>query len=141
MKVVIIFASFVGNTETMARYLVQGLESNGHEVTSKDVIYAKPGEMLDYDMILLGSPTYEPRMIHDDMLSFYEEMQDLDLSEKKAAAFGPGDTAWPDFCTAVEMLELRLKECGAKIVQDCLMVDGIVEEAEQKTIEWAKSLG
>jgi len=39
------------------------------------------------------------------------------------------------------MLEMRLKECGAEIVQDCLMIDGIVEEAEQQTIDWAKSLG
>ncbi len=140
LKVIIIFASFVGNTETMAEYLKATLQSSGHQVESKDVVFATPNELLNHEVILLGSPTYEPRMIHDDMLDFYDDLQKLDLSGKKAAAFGPGDTAWPDYCTAVEMLEDRLKECKAEIISPCLMVDGVVEEAQASIQTWAKSL-
>lgn len=139
MKVIVVFASFVGNTETMSNYIVRGLEQNGHEVLAKDVIYSKPEELLDYDLILLGSPTYEPKMIHDDMLPFYDTLATMDLSGKKAAAFGPGDSAWPDFCTAVEMLEERLKETGAEIVATSLTVDGIVEEHEERITAWGAS--
>ena len=141
MKVIIVYASFVGNTETMSNYIVRGLESNGHEITAKDVIYSKASELMDYEMILIGSPTYEPKMIHDDMYGFFEELGTLDLKGKKAAAFGPGDSAWPDFCTAVEMIEERLTECGAELVSKSLMVDGIVEEAEQTCVDWGAALG
>jgi len=140
LKVIIVFASFVGNTETMAGYIRDTLLAAGHDVVCKDVIYAGLDEIHDYDVILLGSPTYEPKMVHDDMLEFYESLANLDLSGKKAAAFGPGDTAWPDFCTAVEMLEERLQKCGAEIIAAGHMVDGVVEDARDQTEGWARSL-
>ena len=140
LKVIIVFASFVGNTETMAEYISATLEGTGQKVELKDVVHAHAQEILDYELILLGSPTYEPRMIHDDMLTFYSDLAALDLSGKKAAVFGPGDTAWPDYCTAVEMLEERLKECQAELIAPGLMVDGVVEEAQASIESWASSL-
>jgi flavodoxin I len=80
-------------------------------------------------------------MIQEDMISFYEQLPRLDLSGKRAAAFGPGDSAWPDFCTAVEMLEARLRECGAQIIAPLFTIDGIVEDYEDETIAWAKGIG
>jgi flavodoxin len=77
VRAIIVFGSFVGNTETLAGYIKRGLEQAGHVVTSKDVVYASPEELLDYDLILLGSPTYEPKMIQDDMLGFFERLKSL----------------------------------------------------------------
>ncbi|MDQ3024576.1 MAG: flavodoxin domain-containing protein [bacterium] len=140
MRAIIVFGSFVGNTETLSGYVKRGLESAGHTVVMKDVVYADVKELLDYELILLASPTYEPKMIQDDMIGFYEKLRELDLSGKKAAAFGPGDTAWPDFCEAVHYLEKRLRESGAEIVSEMLMVDGVVEEHEKTAVEWGKSV-
>jgi flavodoxin I len=136
LRAIIVFGSFVGNTETLAGYVKRGLEQAGHTVVMKDVVYADASELLDYELILLASPTYEPKMIQDDMLGFYERLSELDLSGKKAAAFGPGDTAWPDFCEAVHYLDQRLRERGAEIVSAPLMVDGVVEEHEQAAVAW-----
>src|SRR5688500_18738209 len=106
----------------------------------KDVVYADVAELLDYELILLASPTYEPKMIQDDMLGFYERLNELDLTGRKAAAFGPGDTAWPDFCEAVHYLDTRLRERGAEIVAEPLLIDGVVEEHEKEAIQWASSI-
>ncbi|MCH7472457.1 flavodoxin domain-containing protein [bacterium] len=140
MKVIIVFGSFVGNTETVAGYVQRGLEQAGHEVTCKDAVYSDIEELEDYELILLGSPTYEPKMVQDDLLDFFEALADVDLSHKKAQAFGPGDTAWPDFCVAVDMLEERLRECGAEMIGEKFTIDGVVEDFEQETINWAKTL-
>jgi len=140
MRTIVVFGSFVGNTETLAGYVKRGLEAAGHTVVLKDVVYADPEELKDYDLIVLGSPTYEPKMIQDDMIPFYEKLKEVDLSGKKAAAFGPGDTAWPDFCEAVKYLEERLTHCGAQIVCESLMIDGVVEDQEDAAISWARQI-
>jgi flavodoxin I len=140
LRAIIVFGSFVGNTETLSGYVKRGLEQAGHVVVMKDVVYADAAELLDYELILLASPTYEPKMIQDDMIGFYEKLRELDLSGKLAAAFGPGDTAWPDFCEAVHYLDKRLREQGAQIVSEPLLIDGVVEEHEQTAVEWGKSV-
>lgn len=140
MKTLIVFGSFVGNTETLAGYVKRGLEDAGHNVTMKDVVYADIDELQDYELIVLGSPTYEPKMVQDDMLPFYDKLASVDLQGKKAAAFGPGDTAWPDFCEAVHYIEKRLRECGAEIICESLMIDGVVEEHEARAVEWGKAV-
>jgi flavodoxin I len=140
MRAIVVYGSFVGNTETMASYVATGLRQAGHHVTVKDAVDAAIDELLDYELILLASPTYEPKMIQEDMISFYDQLNGISLSGRKAAAFGPGDSAWPDFCTAVEMLESRLRERGAEIVATSFTIDGIVEEYEDETIAWAKGI-
>jgi flavodoxin I len=140
VRAIIVFGSFVGNTETMSGYVKRGLEQAGHTVVMKDVVYADVNELLDYELVLLASPTYEPKMIQDDMIGFYEKLSDLDLSGKKAAAFGPGDTAWPDFCEAVHYLDKRLRERGAEMVSEPLMVDGVVEEHEKESVAWGAAI-
>lgn len=125
----------------MASYIREGLRQAGIHSEMKDVMDVGTEILSEYDVILLGSPTYEPKMIQEDMLPFFEQMQNMRLEDKLGAAFGPGDTAWPDFCTAVEMLEERMRKCGVELICNNLMVDGIVEEAEAATLEWARSLG
>lgn len=141
MRAIVVYGSFVGNTETMAGYIARGLRGAGIETVCKDVINTAAEELAGYDLLILGSPTYEPKMLQDDMLPFYDRLLTLDLSGKLAAAFGPGDSAWPDFCTAVEMLEARLIARGAQIVAKMYMIDGIVEEKEAEAVVWGNALG
>ena len=141
MKTIIIFGSFVGNTETMAGYIREGLRQSGIDSDMKDVMDVNIRILHEYDVILLGSPTYEPKMIQEDMIPFYDQLAALQLNGKLGAAFGPGDTAWPDFCTAVEMIEERMRHCGIEIIGENLMVDGIVEEHEVATLEWSRRIG
>jgi flavodoxin I len=141
MRTIIVFGSFVGNTETMAGYIALGLAQAGITAEQRDVVNLSSAELLNYNLILMGSPTYEPKMIQDDMLPLYSQLEHMDLTGRMAVAFGPGDSAWPDFCTAVEMIESRLQQTGAHILASPYTIDGIVEEHRSEAIAWGREIG
>lgn len=57
-KVLVIFYSRTGNTERMARFVAEGIESGGVGAVVKSVEQTEAAELLDYDGIVIGSPTY-----------------------------------------------------------------------------------
>lgn len=141
-KAIVIFGSTMGNTETLAGSVVEGLEEGGKEVTLKNVTETKIKEVADYDLVVMGCSTWGLGELQDDFISFYDAMSKDSLDGKKAAVFGPGDSGmYPDnFCDAVTIIEEKLEECGAKIVEDCLKVDGDVDDALDETKAWAVSV-
>jgi len=73
-----------------------------------------------------------------DFVSFEEGMKEAELSDKKAACFGPGDSMYPQFCKAVDVLEKGLESCGAEIIVESFKIDGDVESATEEAEEWGK---
>ena len=62
-KILIVYDSKSGNTETMALAVAKGAEQvSGIEVLVKKVTQTKPEELLDADGIIMGSPTYYGQM-------------------------------------------------------------------------------
>lgn len=57
-KMLVLYFTRTGNTKAMAEIVADAAEKEGAEVTLKDVEDAKPEEMLDYEAIVAGSPTY-----------------------------------------------------------------------------------
>lgn len=57
-KVLIVYYSRTGNTKKMALSIEEGIKEEGIDVVVKDVKETKVEELLDYDGIILGSPTY-----------------------------------------------------------------------------------
>ena len=57
-KVLVVYFTRTGNTKAMAEIVADGAEKAGAQVFLKDVEETKPDEMLDYDAIVAGSPTY-----------------------------------------------------------------------------------
>ncbi|MGV8146941.1 MAG: flavodoxin [Alkaliphilus sp.] len=141
-KAIVVFGSTMGNTETLAASVVEGLKEGGKEVTLKNVTDTKIEELTDYDLVVMGCSTWGLGELQDDFISFYDAMSKGMLDGKKAAVFGPGDSGmYPDnFCDAVTIIEEKLEECGAKIVEDCLKVDGDVDDALDEAKNWAVSV-
>lgn len=139
-KALIIYGTTTGNTETLAGYVADGLESAGMDVRVKNVSDASPHDMLSYELIILGSSTWGNGELQDDFIEFHEKMGTVSLAGKKAAAFGPGDSTYDNYCVAVDILENKLKDCGADIVVDSLKIDGDVDEAEQQAQLWGKQV-
>jgi flavodoxin I len=146
-KVIVIFGSTTGNTEVLAQSVTSGLREGGAEVSLKNVLDASVGELADYAVVVLGSSTWYEGELQDDFVPFYDKMDDLSLAGEKAAVFGTGDReGYPDtFCTAVDMLEKRLKECGAEIIAESLKIDKVTgddmdeaDRGEAKT--WALNI-
>lgn len=141
-KAIVIYGSTTGNTETLSEGVAKGLKKGGVQVTIKNVIDADVNELADYDLIVLGCSTWYDGELQDDFLNFHEEMQNISLAGKRAAVFGPGDEeGYPDFfCAAVDILEERLKECGAELVAEGLKVD-VPFESTSEDLEDAESWG
>ncbi|OGX17438.1 MAG: flavodoxin, partial [Omnitrophica WOR_2 bacterium RBG_13_44_8b] len=87
-KAIVIYYSRSGNTKKMAELVSDGIKKEGLEVTLKDVKDVKCDELLNYDCIVMGSPTYygsmaaEIKKLLDDSVKFHGK-----LDGKIGAAF------------------------------------------------------
>ena len=140
-KVIIVYGSMTGNTETLSEAIEKGIKISGIDVSIQNVSNVQPAALKDYDGIILGCSTWGDGELQDDFVSFEKEMEKVDLSGKKAACFGPGDSAYPQFCKAVDVLEEKLKNCGAKIIIDSLKIDGEVESKLEEAKNWGEKIG
>ncbi len=108
-KIIIIYYSRTGNTQKMAELIKEGVEKEGMEVTVKDVQKVSAGELLDYDGIILGTPTYygsmasQVKKLLDETVEFHSK-----LEGKVGAAFsssaniaGGNETAVLDILNAM----------------------------------------
>lgn len=135
-KVIVVYGSTTGNAEKMAEVLGDELGKGNADVVVKNVTDAKVDELKEYDFVFLGSSTWGDGELQDDFLGFEQDMAGVDLSGKKAAVFGCGDSSWALFCEAVVILEKRLNECGAELTAEGFKVDGDVDDEEVNLREW-----
>ena len=130
VKAIVIYASETGNTEAIAEEISKGLKDENLEVTLKNVTGASVEELSNYDLILLGSSTWgdEEKELQADMVDFYEGLENLDLTNIPAVAFGCGDSDYTHFCGAVDLLEERLEQIGTRLLDEGFRVDGELDE-------------
>jgi len=87
-KILVIYYSQTGNTKKMADSVAEGIKKEGVEVEIEDVKDTKSEELLKYDGIIIGSPTYYGSMaapikgLLDDSVKFHGK-----LDGKVGAAF------------------------------------------------------
>ena len=139
-KAIIVYGSETGNTETVAEVIAAALEDANFQITLKEVTQASVDELSGYDLILLGSSTWgdEEKELQADMVDFYDDLEGADLSGKPAAAFGCGDSDYTHFCGAVDLLEERLEQIGATLLDGGLRIDGDPDDDDAR--EWATQI-
>ena len=80
-NVIVIYYSQTGNTRKMADFVADGVRAKDAEVTLKKVQDVKAEELLDYDGIIIGSPTYygsmawQVKKFLDESVSFHGELE------------------------------------------------------------------
>ncbi|RKY86607.1 flavodoxin family protein [candidate division KSB1 bacterium] len=80
-KVLILYYSRTGNTAKMAKYVQEGVNTEGVETVLKEVRNANPKELLNYEGIIIGSPTYygsmagEIKKFLDESVKFHGELE------------------------------------------------------------------
>ncbi|MCR8657073.1 flavodoxin [Paenibacillus endoradicis] len=137
-KVIIVYSSLTGNTEEMSEIIESGVKEAGIEIVRKDAYDAKAADLLQYDGIIIGAYTWGDGELPDEMLDFYEEMEELNLSGKKAVVFGSGDTSYSNYCGAVDLIEDKLRELGADIVHESLKFE---YNASKEELQQGKTIG
>jgi len=86
----IFYGSTTGNTEDSAKKIAKALDE--HQVEIFDVASAD-ADFTPYDLILFGSSSWGSGELQDDWEDFIEKVEASDLSGKKVALFGTGDSA------------------------------------------------
>jgi len=80
-KILISYFSSTGNTKKMAELIASGAEKGGGEVAVKSIAETSAAELLDYDAIIIGSPTYygapaaEVRKLFDDSVKYHGQLE------------------------------------------------------------------
>jgi flavodoxin I len=133
----IAYCSMSGNTEEMAETIGKGIRQAGADVEVKDVLMVDINDILNYDGVLLGAYTWGDGDLPDEFLDFYDEMDQLNLTGKKAAAFGSCDSSYEHFGGAVDKLVEKLTEIQADVVLEGLKVDlAPTEEDKEQCIQF-----
>ncbi|NBC71256.1 flavodoxin [Paenibacillus sacheonensis] len=118
-----IYASMTGNTQEMADSVVEGLVENFVAVEVKEVMDASVSDLESYENILFGVYTWGDGDLPDEFLDFYDELGGVDLSGKRAAVFGCGDSAYRYFAVAGDILHECLENQGAVVLDQTVKAD------------------
>lgn len=142
MKLLISYASNSGSTYLVAKELAKILNADIKKAVDTKVIDFK-----DYDVILLGSPSWDVNnkegQPHETMLALLEQIKNSDISGKQFAVFGCGDSSYLKFCGAVTEIENVLKAANAKLLCESLKIDSYyfdLDKNVKKVQKWGEDL-
>lgn len=115
-KIGIFYGSSTGNTRTIAELLHQELAGLADDPV--DIADASLEDMMAYDVLLLGIPTWDVGEMQEDWAEVSEELPGLDWSGKRVAVFGCGDqNGYPEnFGDALGLLWDLIEPKGAELI-------------------------
>ncbi|MCM8814379.1 MAG: flavodoxin domain-containing protein [Candidatus Omnitrophica bacterium] len=109
-RVLIVYYSRTGNTEKMAREIAKGVVAEDVEAVVKKVEETDAKELIEYDGIIAGSPTYfgapawEIKKLFDDSVRFYGKM----IGKVGAAFTSSANIAGGNETTILSMIQMML---------------------------------
>ena len=114
------FSKFLNQTEfdynkRVAEILKEMFTELGAEVELVESYDADPFDFEDFDICVVGTYTYGTDAdLPDEIVDFYEELEDVDLADKTYGVFGSGDTFYVGkFCLCVDDFEKQFELTGA----------------------------
>ena len=137
----IVYASMTGNTEEIADIVAEAFEDLELEVEIDECTQVDATDFEDADICVVATYTYGDGDLPDEIVDFYEDLQEIDLSGKIFGVCGSGDTFYDDFCKSVDDFEAVFTQIGAKKGADSVKVDLAAEEDDiQRLEEFAKKI-
>lgn len=143
MKALIVYGSTTGNTAGIAEALGDILGQAGHDVTVKNAAdVTAEGLCNGYDAVLFGCSAWgtDEVEMQDDFNALYEDFDLIGAKGKKAACFASGDSSFEHFCGAVDVIEKRLVELGAEIMEEGLKVEGDYSGSRDDVDSWGRRI-
>ncbi|MEM9774893.1 MAG: flavodoxin FldA [Chloroflexota bacterium] len=118
-KVGLFFGSNTGNTELNAELIKRKFEE--HRPDSVDLFNigeVDPKKMEEYELLIVGSPTWNIGELQDDWELKFDDLNSLNMEGKMIAMFGVGDQfGYPDnYCDAIGIIGKRLVERGGELI-------------------------
>ncbi len=143
-RVLVLYYSGSGNTRKMAKAIAEGMRSTAVEITLEEAERLDISSLPNYDIIVMGSPTYfsnvswQMKKVIDESIVHYGGGK---LKGKVAGIFTSAGTS-RDGKDCLKMLELALGfHHKMKVVEGILRVDGESDrEVEKRCQEYGKRL-
>ena len=131
-KIGIFFGTSTGTTESVAQQIAEQL--GVEDVFNVGEVAAD--KLSEYDVLLLGSSTWGSGDLQDDWYDFLEAAKGLDLSGKKVAIFGCGDSSsFSDtFCGAMGTIYNDLQGTGCKFI-GAVSTDGYTYDDSEAVVD------
>nr|WP_213016863.1 flavodoxin [Desemzia sp. RIT 804] len=138
----IVYASLTGNTAECVDIVEEALTGLGVDVEVVESMQADPEDFLDVDLCLVATYTYgTDANLPDEIVDFYEELAEIDLTGKIFGTFGSGDTFYEKFCQSVDDFTEQFKVAGAVQGAESVKVDLDPEEEDSEKLKaFAKTL-
>ncbi|WP_434355946.1 flavodoxin FldA [Parasalinivibrio latis] len=134
------FGSDTGNTEAVAKMIQKQLGKKMVHV--QDIAKSSKEDIDNFDLLLLGIPTWYYGESQCDWDDFFPELEKIDFSTKLVALFGCGDQEdyAEYFCDAMGTLRDIIEAKGATIVGNW-STDGYEFEASKALVDDANFVG
>ena len=119
MKTIGLFwGSNTGNQEEAVGFLKDYMVAEGCKIEEFNIADTEPSRMLDYEILIVGCPTWHIGELQDDWDFIYSKYKELDFTGKQAAFFGCGDQVGysDNFLDAIGLLAKPFMANGGKLV-------------------------
>lgn len=134
-KLVIIYWSGTGNTESMAKALEEGAKIDGVEVKLLAVSAASVDDVANADLVALGCPSMGAEQLEESEMEPFVESISSVVKGKKMALFGSygwGSGEW------MQDWQERMKGYGADLIDEGFIVN---EMPDDDALEECRDLG
>ncbi|AQQ54552.1 flavodoxin domain-containing protein [Planococcus lenghuensis] len=109
-RIAIVYTSVTGNTEELSR-IIGSCFSDEVNVSLFRIAEFPLSWLCSYDAVMVGTYTWGNGNVPTEMHSLYSALETAARKELITAAFGTGDSFYPDYCGAVDrfrdMLHVR----------------------------------
>jgi MioC protein len=128
MNILVVFDTQTGTTQYVAEVIQKELQAKGHTIALHNVRANGTEPKLEgVELLMVGAPTYDDGKLEQSMKVFTTKFNP-DLSKLKVAVFGLGNSTYPQFCTAADILtEWVTKNKGVPLAAP-LRVDGFPDD-------------
>ena len=135
MKIVLVYSSTTGRTESMAKAIEEGILSAGAEVNSYKIEEANIGDVFASDILVLGSPADGAESINEEnFVPFMEDNKDKFVG-KKVFLFGSYGWGGGEYANA---WKTQVVEFGGEIIQEPITC---LEEPEEEILVQLREVG
>lgn len=137
----IVYASMTGNTEEIADIVAEAFENLDVDVEIDECTQVDAEDFEDADICVVATYTYGEGDLPDEIVDFYEELQELDLNGKIFGVCGSGDTFYDQYCKSVDDFDAAFSKTGATRGAESVKVEMTAEEEDIENLEaFAKKL-
>ena len=120
-KIGLFYGSSTDNTKIASEFIIDYIKNEGHEIEGFDISDVDADDILKYDNIIVGCPTWHIGELQEDWDAIFLKYEKLDFKGKIGAFFGCGDQVGyaDNFLDAIGILAKPFINNGGSLIGKC----------------------